>query len=178
MTGLDPARDAIVSMGFVPVSGGRIHLAGARHLLIDGRRDVGQSATIHRIRDQDLFQALPLSQGLDILFGALETRIPVFHHGTLDIGFLDSSCRALANTPFKLPHVDTLQLEKSRLLRRHQPIAPGELRLASCRRRLSLPDASGHDALSDALATAELFIALAAHKGPSRQVTLKQLISL
>ena len=178
MTGLNPARDAIVSVGFVPVSGGRILLADARHLLIAGRRDVGQSATIHRIRDQDLIEALPLPRALDILFGALEKRILVFHHGVLDISFLDSSCRTIADTPFQLPHADTLQLEKSRLLRRHQPIAPGELRLASCRRRLNLPDASGHNALSDALATAELFLALAAHKGPAGSVALKQLVTL
>jgi predicted RNA-binding Zn ribbon-like protein len=54
-TGLDFARDVIVSFGVVPVRGGRVVLADAQHQLVDP--DVPPSAIsqkIHELRPQDL----------------------------------------------------------------------------------------------------------------------------
>ena len=52
-------------------------------------------------------------------------------------------------------------------MRREQPIRQGELTLAACRARYHLPDYRAHNALGDALATAELLLAhLASGAGP------------
>ena len=50
-TGLQPGRDHVVAVGFVPVVRGRIELAGARSILVAAPVDVGQSATVHRLTD-------------------------------------------------------------------------------------------------------------------------------
>ena len=57
------------------------------------------------------------------------------------------------------PWLCTLRLEQQRLARREQPLQRGELTLATCRRRYQLPDYPAHNALWDALATAELLLA-------------------
>ena len=44
-------------------------------------------------------------------------------------------------------------------------IAPGDLRLFNLRERYHLPNYKAHNALSDAISTAELFLALAAESG-------------
>ncbi|MEL6178127.1 MAG: exonuclease domain-containing protein, partial [Myxococcota bacterium] len=63
MTGLDAKRDAIVSIGFVPVDGRTIVMSGARRFLVQVEGSVGHSATIHGIRDVDLQRgAMPLTQ--------------------------------------------------------------------------------------------------------------------
>ena len=54
---------------------------------------------------------------------------------------------------------ETVGLEHRLLTRRDQPILQGDLRLQACRERYGLPPLPAHNALSDALATAELLLA-------------------
>jgi DNA polymerase-3 subunit epsilon len=76
--------------------------------------------------------------------------------------------------PILAPVVDTLLLEQRRLLRANKGIKSGDLRLHYCRQRYGLPDYPAHDALTDALATAELLSAWAIHAGGKQGVRLKQ----
>ena len=62
-TGLDFARDVIVSFGVVPVRGGRVVLADALHQLVDP--DIPPSVSsqkVHELRPQDLAGAPRLDQ--------------------------------------------------------------------------------------------------------------------
>jgi DNA polymerase-3 subunit epsilon len=52
---------------------------------------------------------------------------------------------------------------------------PGDLRLDALRARLGLPEHTLHDALGDAVATAELFLAQAEHLGGREGVPLGSL---
>ena len=58
------------------------------------------------------------------------------------------------------------------MLRQDAVIMPGSLRLHSCRQRYGLPHYPAHDALTDAVATAELLLAWAAHAGGRQEVRL------
>jgi len=178
MTGLDSAHDHIVSIGFVPIIRSNIALGQARHILIASNKGMGQSATIHHIRDQDLHRAVPLSTALNEFFTALKGKVLLLHHAPLDFAFLTQACQKCFGATLSLPVVDTLQLEHQRLLKRSHPIKKGELRLFNCRRRYNLADMPNHNALSDALATAELFLAITAYKGKSSDIDLSDLIRL
>ena len=73
------------------------------------------------------------------------------------------------------PFLCTLRLEKRLLLRRDRPIQTGDLALSGCRRRYHLPDYRAHNALCDALATAELLLAHIAHRARGGRLTLSEL---
>lgn len=164
-TGLE--TDArIISVGWVPIRQGRIILGAARHRLVSqdiARVDsgVGNSATVHRITDTELDHGLPLADVLAELLNDLQDHWPVFHGAALDTRMLDRACRDCFNGRFAAPWVDTLRIEKARCERRDITIRPGDLQLDTLRQAYRLPPHTQHHALSDALATAELFSAQA-----------------
>jgi DNA polymerase-3 subunit epsilon len=160
MTGLRPRTDRIVSMGWVIVENGRIRMTTARYevLALDG--SVADSATIHHLRDQDLTEGIPERDALTRLLAALKERVLVVHHAPLDLRFLHAACRRHAGVPLLTRTVDTLALARPRRARGHREAAEGELRLDALRADFNLPRYPAHNALSDALATAELFLAL------------------
>lgn len=164
MTGLEAQRDKIVSMGWVAINNGVIAVDTAQHLYIKLAGSVGQSATIHQIRDVDLSHGLSEPEALKILLSACKNRVVVFHGAWLDYSFLSVASKAIYKIPFLLPVVDTLQLEKQNYLKAGHPISAKDLRLAACRERYNLPFYPAHNALVDALATAELLLALLANK--------------
>lgn len=74
-----------------------------------------------------------------------------------------------------MPLVGTL-LQEEALLRRHgRIIEPGALRSQDCRSRYNLLHFHGHNALLDALATAELLIAMAAHRSVGETFSVSEL---
>ena len=75
-----------------------------------------------------------------------------------------------------MPVVGTL-LQEEALLRRHgRIIEPGALHSQDCRSRYNLLHFHGHNALLDALATAELLIAMAAHRSAGETFSLSELL--
>jgi DNA polymerase-3 subunit epsilon len=75
-----------------------------------------------------------------------------------------------------MPVVGTL-LQEEALLRRHgRIIEPGALHSQDCRSRYNLLHVHGHNALLDALATAELLIAMAAHRSVGETFSVSELL--
>ena len=173
LSSLDPDNGEILSIGFVPVCRGEIIPAEGRHLLISDHGGVGDSAGIHGIRDCDRHRGLPLESALAALDRASADKTLIFHHARLDLNFLKRAGFA------DLPHwvVDTLLLEQRRLRQRQQIIGCDQLRLYQCRERYHLPQRSAHNAFTDALATAELFLAQAAYMAGSNHLSLKELVA-
>ena len=74
-----------------------------------------------------------------------------------------------------MPLVGTL-LQEEALLRRHgRIIEPGALHSQDCRSRYNLLHFHGHNALLDALATAELLMAMAAHRSVGETFSVSEL---
>lgn len=166
-TGLDPRRDRVVSLGFLPVDGDRIVLGGARSMLLRpqaGIHDdgVGQSATLHGITDDAVASGVTAEAALDQLFDALTGRVLLAHYTRIETGFLAELCARTHGLRPPFTTVDTLGLQH-RVLRGGIDMGfsadptPGELRLWSARERYGLPRYRAHDALTDALACAELY---------------------
>jgi DNA polymerase-3 subunit epsilon len=159
-TGLHADTDAIVSIGYLPISDGRIHCQDARHDLVQVDGSVADSATIHHIRDMDLQDARPESEALACLLHALQGRVLLVHHAPMDLQFLRAACRRHYGVPLIARVVDTLALAQRERSRGHAQARDGELRLHALRSAYRLPRYPAHNALSDALATAELFLAM------------------
>jgi DNA polymerase-3 subunit epsilon len=176
MSSLDANEGELLSVGWVAVEGGAIALDSARHYLVRPVKSVGQSAVIHSLRDCELSAAESGAAVLGHFLEAAAGRILVFHNAALDLAFLNGVSRAAFRAPMLLPVVDTLLQEASLLRRREQPVRPGDLRLHACRERYGLPPYRGHNALLDALATAELLLAMIAHRSRGRDFSLSHLL--
>lgn len=172
MTGLDPKHNSLLSIGWVEVKNLRIQLGTARHYLIAGTTPVGSSATIHGILDRHMQNATAANDVLEHLCRDAVDKVAVFHHGALDSAFIQKAARAAFGGPLYLSYVDTMQIEKRRLNLKNLS-AP--LNLSASRERYNLPPSQEHDALADAIATAELFIAQCAHMGNIKRLQLKEL---
>jgi DNA polymerase-3 subunit epsilon len=176
-TGLDPARDEIVSVGFVCLNGLRIDLGSACHRLVRQTRAIPErSAVIHQITDDAAAGGDSLEAVVAELLPVLAGRVLIAHHARVELGFLGAACERLYGGRPLLPVVDTQFLAQRRLERRNQPFAARELRLAALRSRYNLPRYRAHDALSDALAAAELFAAQVAECDTGQPLPLKRFL--
>ncbi len=175
MSSLNPATGSLLSLGWVAIEHGAIALATARHQLINGQRAVGQSATIHHIHDRELVEGMPLADVMQAFLQAAAGKILVFHHAPLDLAFLDRASQQLYGAPLLLPVIDTLRLEQKQRERRERSDTPGALTLVRCRERYGLPRHTAHNALQDAIATAELLLAQMAHRGQGTNLRLRDL---
>jgi DNA polymerase-3 subunit epsilon len=72
--------------------------------------------------------------------------------------------------------IDTLVVAKRRLDKRDIAYDPSALRLANLRKKYHLPNHFAHNALNDAVATAELLLAQIHHHEHVKKLTLKALL--
>jgi DNA polymerase-3 subunit epsilon len=119
-----------------------------------------------------------MRQALTRVLAALRGRVLLSHFTDIEEGFLSAACEAEFGGSMPCARIDTLELQRRIIVGRlHGQAPPGTLRLWSARRRYGLPLYRAHDALSDALACAELFLAQVAEMSEQGPVTLKKLAS-
>jgi DNA polymerase-3 subunit epsilon len=176
-TGLDPRRDEILSVGLVALLDERIDLGSARHYRIAPTRQVPErSVALHRITDEAAARGRPAAEVLPAVLARLAGRVLLGHHVETERAFLDAACRQLYGCGFLVPLADTEALIRRAMARRNVPLPARELRLHALRERYGLPRYAAHDALVDALATAELFCAFVAQHGLGRGTPLKRFL--
>jgi len=177
-TGSDPQREDIVSAGWVVVRHGAIELGtAARRLVRPSKPMPERSAVIHAITDDEAAEGADLCPVLVEILAALRGRVLVAHYAPTELGFLDAACRRCLGGGLLVPVVDTLHLARRSCARAGQEPVRGELRLDALRGRYNLPEHSMHDALGDALAAAELFLAQAEELSAGERLPLGQLLS-
>ena len=87
-TGLKPERSQLVSVGWVPVNGQVIDLAGAEYFVLRGA-DVGDSATLHGVTDDEVASlGREPAEVLDAFLAALDGRKLLAHFAQMETGFL------------------------------------------------------------------------------------------
>lgn len=158
LTGLDPRRDHIVSVGWVPVANLQIVLTEARHYLVKSPVSVGQSATIHGLHDRHLKSALPLEEVLQEFMTTYAGYVPVAHYAALDKTVLERAIKRWLGRAPRLEFIDTMQLERRRLERQGEQLSSAALRLDQCLARHKLPAIAPHQALEDAYGCALLLL--------------------
>ncbi|WP_052462552.1 exonuclease domain-containing protein [Nigerium massiliense] len=159
-TGLDPARDTLLSVGFVRVDGPTLTFAGAGSMLVRGAAEVGQSAVVHGLTDDMVAQGVPLEEAAEALLSALAGRVLIAHYADIEVGFLSRACEQLYGAPFVTPVIDTMRIMFTKLSMGFDAEPPRDaLRLWNARARYHLPVYTAHEALTDAIAGAELYLA-------------------
>jgi DNA polymerase III subunit epsilon len=151
-----------------------VHLGEAVYQLVRPGGEISEdSIRVHGIRALDLEQAPPLDEAIETLLDAIAGRALVVHMAAVERTFLG---RALRQDGVRLrgPLVDTEVLGRLWLHDRDgrplEHLALGELASA-----LGLPADRPHDALGDALTTAQVFIALASHLDSAHRETVGSL---
>ena len=166
-TGLDPRRDKIISYGLVEIRHMTIKLESSRHQLISIDEGIPEeSAVIHQITDDEAATGIPIEAALPEVLARLAGKVMLVHYAFIEQSFLNAACLKFYGAPFVIPTIDTLVLAQRLFERRNHTIQAGDLRLFNLRPRFNLPNYKAHNALSDALATAELFLAMAAEMVP------------
>lgn len=158
LTGLNPRKDHIVSIGWVPVRKQEIILAEAKHYLINSPVSVGQSAVFHGLHDHQLKNAHDLMKILTELLTHYAGYVFVAHNSRLDEQCLRIACQRYFGKAPRFRFVDTMQIEWQRLLRQGKVVKHDALKLPSCLKRHGLPDMANHHALEDAYSSALLML--------------------
>ncbi|MCB1737405.1 MAG: 3'-5' exonuclease [Gammaproteobacteria bacterium] len=175
-TGLDPAEHELLSYGLIDMEGTRIDLGTAQHQILRPRGDIPEaSATVHEIRHQDTVDGIDEYDALVELLALLAGKVMVVHYHKIELGFLDAACRRHFSTGFLIPTIDTLQLAHRWIEDRNLFLRPSDLRLFNLARRFGLPIGAAHNALSDAVLTMELFLALTAQRLKETHVPIRSL---
>ena len=177
-SGLDPRSGDILSVGMVPVRGGIVRWGERHYSLV--RSDAGrvpstEAMRVHHILPDEVAAAPTLTEVFDGVTSRLDGAVLLLHFARLDLAFLKDAARRVGRSWRPPPVVDTVRL-LSRLGHRRRQIEPYAEPLPSdlgkaCA-EMGLPRQLRHHALYDALATAELFLALRARLGAR---TLRQL---
>lgn len=165
-------RDAhLLQAGWVRFSGRSLTMGGAQ--AFDIRSDANLNAravTIHGIGEQRASKGEPIANVIEVLVSELSGKILVAHAAAIETEALKRASRSIYGRYLPVRSICTLALER----KLNPNLVGGEAyRLGPSRGRYGLPNYEAHDALTDAIAAAELFHAQLSRL-PS-DVTLAQL---
>jgi DNA polymerase-3 subunit epsilon len=159
-TSLDAATGFPLSAGWVPVDGTAVRLGGAGSVaFLPPAAGVGDSAVFHGITDDEASAGLEESEAIGQILRALAGRVLLAHHASIEVSFLAAACRRVWGVTPEIACIDTLEIEHRLVTRGGSEPTPGSLRLGAARERYGLPSYSAHEAVTDALACAELYVA-------------------
>ncbi|WP_413701876.1 3'-5' exonuclease [Psychromonas sp. KJ10-10] len=175
-TGFDSQSDLILSMGWVSISNNMIDLTSAKHLYLNNDSQINaETAVINHIIPQMLAEGVSIHDAMMTFFEEAKGKVIVAHACVMEENFINQymqRCYRLA--PLPLLWLDTLCLEKNmaKVVNNHRDV---DLTLASTRERYGLPEYNSHNALADAVSTAELLLAQQKRLSPNTCITIGNL---
>ena len=177
-TGLDYAQDHIVSFGVVPVLHGRALLGGAVHQLVRPATPPSRrSQTVHLLRPADLQEAPPIEDARERLRDLLARRYLLVWFADVEVHFLartfGGSLRAWRRRTIDVRNLAIAAAGEPADVRHRQGFA-----LHTVARRYGVPVASPHDALDDALVTAQLLLVLVSKLPGMADPSVRDLVSV
>ena len=166
-TGLDPASDHVIAYGVVPVEGGRALAGSARRQLVHPPTGPpGRTQKVHLLRPVDLAAAPTIGEVAGDLRAAITGRILLAWFADVEIAFL----RRIYGGSERAWRRRTVDVRDLAIAVDGGPASARTARgygLTATAERYGVPVANAHDALDDALVTAQLFLVLAS-KLPDR----------
>jgi DNA polymerase-3 subunit epsilon len=177
-TGLDYATDHVVSFGVVPVEGARVLVGRSTSQLVHPPIDPSpRSQTVHLLRPVDLAAAPEVAAAAPDLRAALAGRFVLTWFAEVEIAFLrrifGGSVRAWRRRVIDVRDLAIAVDGAPRGAQRERGYA-----LTPTAERYGVPVADAHDALDDALVTAQLFLVLVGKLPDRPDPTVRQLTTL
>ena len=166
-TGMDPAKDHILSLAAVPVRDCRVCVSERFERRVHTARAFGiESIRHHRITPDEASGGEQVTQVVREFLHWLGSRRLLGYYLGFDLDMLAPHVRVA--TGFALPNA-TLDLgdEVARLQRRQRPDAPVNLDVAHIAGRLGVPMVARHTALGDAVTVGLCWLALQARGWPA-----------
>lgn len=167
-SGLDAARDRLLSVGAVAIRDRRIELAGAFEARVRQQApSAAENILVHGIGGDAQLAGLPLPQAISNLAAYVGDAIPVAFHAPFDAVVL----RRHGFRP-RAPWQDLAQLAPALFPERKAE------RLDDWLAEFGISAEARHDALGDAFAAAQLLLVILAEAGRARVDTVEALIKL
>lgn len=177
-TGLDPKKDRLLSVGFTTICNQRIQLGQSEHYLIQHTDSIpDETVAIHHITEEEAAQGQPITDIFPHLLSAMNGKYLVAHFADIEVGFLQQIATKHYQSTLPLIVIDTLQLAFRMKYKDAVHTPSHALNLFNLRKQYALPRYKAHNAMSDAVATAELLLILADEKRRKDDITIKQLIT-
>ncbi len=176
-TGLNPAKDAILSIGGVKVQHGTIAVAQSLELFLEQLAVPQQKdIAIHGIMPAVSTGQTGIAEAMQQFTAWCGASVLVGHHIAFDLSMLNTVLQNLGCGKLRNPSLDTLQLHV-RLRGSKDLFTPGELSLDALAAQYHIALHDRHTALGDAYITAILLLKLL-HRLEQRGVkTLRQLLA-
>lgn len=177
-TGLDKQKDCVISVGFVDIVNLGINLQSATHQLVKCDTQLPEeSVIIHQITDNELVNADSVEVVLQSLLERLRGKVLLAHNAEIEMCFLNKMCQEVYGSDFLIPVIDTQYLAKRSFDRKSIDYKGSDLRLFNLRKSFNMPAYKAHNALMDAVATAELFLAMVNKISPKSNAKLREFLS-
>lgn len=183
LTGLDQRKDEIVSIGAVRIRGMAIEPSANFYAVVRPSCLPKTCTLIHRITPSEVESAPELPDVLPEFADYLGQSLVVGHHIGLDMAFLNRACRRILGGTMVNPCLDTLRLaqvyEEERWVGYYDRYnLRVSYNLSDLSEQYGLPRFPAHNALSDAMQTAYLFLFLVRKLRSGYVRTLKDLHDL
>jgi DNA polymerase-3 subunit epsilon len=165
-TGLNTRTDEIISIGAVRIVGNRIMSSERFEVLVRPERGISpESVRVHRLRERDVAQGLPIDVAMKQLMHFIGSRPIVGYFLQFDLTMLNRAIRPILGQGLPQPRIEVSSLyydyKYKQLDRtRHLDNDDIDLRFATLMNDLDLPQREAHDALNDAVMAALAFIKL------------------
>lgn len=166
-SGLNPRHDSLLAAGLINIEKGRIRMDSRWYTLIRPPEETlvkAESIRIHGILRSDLKEA-PLPDDILLeLLTRLTGRVMIVHVSSIDVQFLDRALQKYFGIRLRGPVFDTARFAGALMhndlftMGGHHHDAPRDTTLRGLTKKANLPLHSQHNALSDALMTAQLFL--------------------
>ena len=165
-TGLNVKSDHLLSIGAVRIAGQRILSSERLEMIIQPPRDIPvESIRVHRLREADVVDGLPLEEAMRRLLAFIGSRPLVGYYLEFDVAMLQRAIRPLLGVGLPQPKIEISALYYDHKFRQLPPYqqhdnADIDLRFDTLMADLQLPRRDAHDALNDAVMAALAFIKL------------------
>ena len=170
-TGLNVGKDEIISIGAVRIAGNRIMTSERFEVLVRPEHGVSaESVKIHRLREQDVANGLPIDEAMKRLMRFIGSRPLVGYYLEFDVAMLHKALFPMLGMGLPQPKIEVSGMyydykyrQQPAHLRQDAPQI--DLRFDTMMADLGLPLREAHDALNDAVMAALAFIKLRQMKG-------------
>jgi DNA polymerase-3 subunit epsilon len=165
-TGLNVGRDEIISIGAVRIVGNRIMTSERLELLVRPEHGVSaESVKIHRLRERDVAQGLPIEEAMKQLLRFIGSRPLVGYYLEFDVAMVNKALFPMLGQGLPQSKIEVSGMYYDYKYRQQpahtrQDVPRIDLRFDTMMADLGLPVREAHDALNDAVMAALAFTKL------------------